>query len=55
MGDRVIGIAPDAQTAFRLADGHVLISRLSISISARLTGPQIATELSRDKGMMSSS
>jgi DNA-binding response OmpR family regulator len=52
MGHMVIGIAPDAQTAFGLADEtRPDLALVDLNLSDGLTGPQIASELSRDKGM----
>jgi DNA-binding response OmpR family regulator len=53
MGHMVIGTAPDAQTAFELADGTSPdLALVDLNLSDGLTGPQIATALSRDKGVI---
>jgi DNA-binding response OmpR family regulator len=52
MGHTVIGIAPDAEAAFGLADGaRPDLALVDLNLSDGLTGPQIASELSRDKSM----
>jgi two-component system, response regulator PdtaR len=50
MGFEVIGIAPDAATADRLAQGKPDIALVDLNLRDGLTGPQIGTKLSEEHG-----
>ncbi len=50
MGFEVIGIAPDAATAGRLAQGKPDIALVDLNLRDGLTGPQIGAKLSEEHG-----
>jgi two-component system, response regulator PdtaR len=50
MGFEVIGIAPDAATADRLAQGRPDIALVDLNLRDGLTGPQIGAKLSEEHG-----
>jgi DNA-binding response OmpR family regulator len=53
MGHTVIGMASDAEAALRLAEGQRTdLALVDLNLHDGLTGPQIASELSRDKSMI---
>lgn len=53
MGHTVIGTAPDAESAFGLAGRkRPDLALVDLNLRDGLTGPQIASELSRDRGMI---
>lgn len=53
MGHTVIGMASDAEAALRLAEGQRPdLALIDLNLHDGLTGPQIASELSRGKGMI---
>jgi two-component system, response regulator PdtaR len=50
LGLEVVGIAPDAETAQRLADRDPDIALVDVNLRDGLTGPQIADRLAREVG-----
>lgn len=50
LGHEVVGIAPDLQTAMKLAESPLDLALVDLNLRDGLTGPEIGARLSADKG-----